>query len=137
MVTGAAWNATGTQDSSVFGLCYVLKDGIFASGAVLTLVATALGSPPPSCSAGSRPLPLRPPPCSRKASRCRLQSPGSRWGNRSYRSSLPSGRGTAKRRTRTTPSSGTRLWSARSQPAAARAALPSCTRLRAVPDTNR
>ncbi|XP_044962685.1 uncharacterized protein LOC123415692 [Hordeum vulgare subsp. vulgare] len=43
LATGAAWNATGTRDSSVFGLCYVLKDGIFAGGAVLTLVATALG----------------------------------------------------------------------------------------------
>ncbi|VAH07757.1 unnamed protein product [Triticum turgidum subsp. durum] len=43
LVTGAAWNTTGTRDPSPFGLCYVLKDGIFAGGAVLTLVATALG----------------------------------------------------------------------------------------------
>lgn len=43
LVEGAAWNATGTRDSSVFGYCYALKDGIFAGGAVLTLVATALG----------------------------------------------------------------------------------------------
>uniref|UniRef100_A0A452Z705 Uncharacterized protein n=1 Tax=Aegilops tauschii subsp. strangulata TaxID=200361 RepID=A0A452Z705_AEGTS len=43
LVTGAAWNTTGTREPSPFGLCYVLKDGIFAGGAVLTLVATALG----------------------------------------------------------------------------------------------
>ncbi|XP_037474210.1 uncharacterized protein LOC119350518 [Triticum dicoccoides] len=43
LVTGAAWNTTGARDPSPFGLCYVLKDGIFAGGAVLTLVATALG----------------------------------------------------------------------------------------------
>ncbi|XP_044950734.1 uncharacterized protein LOC123401079 [Hordeum vulgare subsp. vulgare] len=43
LVEGAAWNSTGTRDSSLYGFCYVLKDGIFAGGAVLTLVATALG----------------------------------------------------------------------------------------------
>uniref|UniRef100_A0A8I6W7E6 Uncharacterized protein n=2 Tax=Hordeum vulgare subsp. vulgare TaxID=112509 RepID=A0A8I6W7E6_HORVV len=43
LVNGAAWNATGTRDSSLYGSCYVLKDGIFAGGAVLTLIATALG----------------------------------------------------------------------------------------------
>ena len=43
LVEGAAWSTTGTRDSSAFGLCYVLKDGIFAGGAVLALVATALG----------------------------------------------------------------------------------------------
>ncbi|XBJ18232.1 hypothetical protein VPH35_009446 [Triticum aestivum] len=39
----AKWNDTGTRYSSGYGGCYVLKDGIFAGGAVLTLVATALG----------------------------------------------------------------------------------------------
>ncbi|XP_037476445.1 basic salivary proline-rich protein 1-like [Triticum dicoccoides] len=43
LAEGAAWNSTGTRYSSVYGYCYVLKDGIFAGGAVLTLVATALG----------------------------------------------------------------------------------------------
>ena len=43
LVEGAAWNSTGTRYSSVYGYCYVLKDGIFAGCAVLTLVATALG----------------------------------------------------------------------------------------------
>ncbi|XP_020200941.1 uncharacterized protein [Aegilops tauschii subsp. strangulata] len=43
LVEGAKWNDTGTRYSSGYGGCYVLKDGIFAGGAVLTLVATALG----------------------------------------------------------------------------------------------
>nr|BAJ91344.1 predicted protein [Hordeum vulgare subsp. vulgare] len=43
LVSGTAWNATVTRSPSAIGLCYVLKDGIFAGGAVLTLVATALG----------------------------------------------------------------------------------------------
>ncbi|KAM0909322.1 hypothetical protein ACQ4PT_014896 [Festuca glaucescens] len=41
-VQGAASNATGERDASTLGLCYVLKDGIFAGAAVLTLAATAL-----------------------------------------------------------------------------------------------
>lgn len=43
LVEGAAWNANVERNSSAYGFCYVLKDGIFAGAAVLTLVATALG----------------------------------------------------------------------------------------------
>ncbi|KAM0823736.1 hypothetical protein ACQ4PT_070673 [Festuca glaucescens] len=43
LVEGAAWNANVDRDASAYGFCYVLKDGIFAGAAVLTLVATALG----------------------------------------------------------------------------------------------
>ncbi|KAM0832916.1 hypothetical protein ACQ4PT_064623 [Festuca glaucescens] len=42
-VDGAASNATGERETTALGLCYVLKDGIFAGAAVLTLAATALG----------------------------------------------------------------------------------------------
>jgi hypothetical protein len=42
-IKGAASNATGERETSTLGLCYVLKDGIFAGAAVLTLAATALG----------------------------------------------------------------------------------------------
>jgi hypothetical protein len=42
-IKGAASNATGERETSMLGLCYVLKDGIFAGAAVLTLAATALG----------------------------------------------------------------------------------------------
>ncbi|KAM0909320.1 hypothetical protein ACQ4PT_014894 [Festuca glaucescens] len=41
-VDGAASNATGERETTALGLCYVLKDGIFAGAAVLTLAATAL-----------------------------------------------------------------------------------------------
>ncbi|KAM0867816.1 hypothetical protein ACQ4PT_041731 [Festuca glaucescens] len=41
-VRGAASNETGARDATTLGLCYVLKDGIFAGAAVLTLAATAL-----------------------------------------------------------------------------------------------
>ncbi|KQK06068.1 postacrosomal sheath WW domain-binding protein [Brachypodium distachyon] len=41
LVEGAAWNANVARDT--YPVCYVLKDGIFAGAAVLTLVATALG----------------------------------------------------------------------------------------------
>ncbi|KAM0832921.1 hypothetical protein ACQ4PT_064625 [Festuca glaucescens] len=41
-VRGAASNQTGARDATTLGLCYVLKDGIFAGAAVLTLAATAL-----------------------------------------------------------------------------------------------
>uniref|UniRef100_A0ACD5TFF7 Uncharacterized protein n=1 Tax=Avena sativa TaxID=4498 RepID=A0ACD5TFF7_AVESA len=43
LVQGAALNATGAREASALGLCYVIKDGIFAGAAVLTLAATALG----------------------------------------------------------------------------------------------
>jgi len=42
-VQGASSNRSGERDSTMLGLCYVLKDGIFAGAAVLTLAATALG----------------------------------------------------------------------------------------------
>jgi hypothetical protein len=41
-VDGAASNATGERETTALGLCYVLKDSIFAGAAVLTLAATAL-----------------------------------------------------------------------------------------------
>jgi hypothetical protein len=41
-VRGAASNATGVRDATILGQCYVLREGIFAGAAVLTLAATAL-----------------------------------------------------------------------------------------------
>ncbi|CAM0955360.1 unnamed protein product [Alopecurus aequalis] len=43
LVDGVASNAVGERETTTLGLCYVLKDGIFAGAAVLTLAATALG----------------------------------------------------------------------------------------------
>ncbi|XBJ18233.1 hypothetical protein VPH35_009447 [Triticum aestivum] len=43
LVVEAAANAPGTRETSASGYCYIPIDGIFAGGAALTLVATALG----------------------------------------------------------------------------------------------
>ncbi|XP_047044249.1 uncharacterized protein LOC124648551 [Lolium rigidum] len=42
-VDGAAVNGEGLRETDTFGQCFILKDGIFAGAAILTLAATALG----------------------------------------------------------------------------------------------